>query len=445
MSFQIVGKYTTAFVTIDELDTNTIEQIRQICNHPASTKPIAIMPDSHLGKGICIGFTMELGDKVVPNWVGCDIGCGMQSVEYDIDADSFFDCTATMKQFDRNLRQKVPMGFEVHRGVSSILRGKNFFIDLNDRLRKFHMKYVERYGDENANALDRIADLKGFEKYLAKFGRNIGRVTSSLGTLGGGNHFIECSKGQDGNLWITVHTGSRNFGLQVADYHQDKAWDIVEKRKIGDKNNYIAELKLKVLENKIKGNEISGLLKKYDETHQVRGITKIDAFLEGTDMYEYLYDMVVAQTYASWNREGIFEAIDQLMDVDSLKQIETVHNFINFDDFIIRKGAVASKVGEQIIVPFNAKDGILICEGKSNAEWNNSAPHGAGRLMSRSQAKKEITPETAKEVMDGIYASVTPVDESQLCYKDASMIENAIGPTATIVNRLKPVVNFKAK
>lgn len=447
MSFDIKGKNTTATVMLDQLDENTVEQIRKICNHPAATHPISIMPDSHMGKGICIGFTMEVSDKLVPNWIGVDIGCGMQSVEYDIDAESFFDCTKTMDQFNRNLRQKVPMGFDTHNGTARILKGKKFYIDLNERLRKFHMKYCERFGSENSLPLVYIKDLKAFEVYLEKFGRNVGRVLSSCGTLGGGNHFIECSESTvNGNLWITVHTGSRNFGLQVADYHQDKAWNIVENRKIKGKQEYIADLKAQIDRGEFDKADLHEAIKTYDRTYEVGGITKQDAFLEGKDAYEYLYDMVVAQTYASWNREAIFEAIDTLMDVESLTQIETVHNYIDFEDFIIRKGAVGSYEGKQFILPFNAKDGILICEGKSNPDWNMSACHGAGRLMSRSEAKKQITPEQAKKLMDeaGIYASITPVDESALAYKDSAMIEEAIKPTANIVNRLKPVVNFKA-
>jgi tRNA-splicing ligase RtcB len=203
-------------------------------------------------------------------------------------------------------------------------------------------------------------------------------------------------------------------------------------------------LKEKIKQGEFQQIDLPEAIKEYDRTYDVDGITKQTAFLTGTDAYEYLYDMVVASTYADWNRKVIMERIGTLVDAEVLESITTTHNFIDMDDFIIRKGAVASYKDRKFILPFNSKDGILLCEGKSNPDFNYSAPHGAGRLMSRSDAKKVISVEDAKGAMDGVYASVTPQDESPLAYKPCEVIENAISPTATIIDRLNPVLNFKA-
>jgi len=442
----ITGKYTTALVTIDDVEEQAIDQIRKMCSHPACTEPIVVMPDTHLGLGCVIGFTMPIGDKIVPNFIGVDIACSMQSVRFDIDADDIFEDDKSKAKFNRSIRQAIPMGFNVHKETHRNLKGGNFYKELNENLRKFHMKYVNRYGDDKADTLKYIEDLMAFETHVDKFGGNKGRILSALGTLGGGNHFIEASKDETGALWITTHSGSRNFGKQVCDFHQNKAWKTVQDRKIRGKQEYIASLKEQIKRGEFSQSDMPEALTTYDRTYQVGGITKIDAFLEGKDMYEYLYDMVICQTWARWSHDSMFEEIYKiLVDVEPLEIVFTSHNYINFGDFVIRKGAIASYKDQKMVIPFNAVDGILICEGKSNPDWNFSACHGAGRVMSRSQAKKTITPEQAKEVMGDVYASETPVDESKLCYKDATMIEKAIAPTAKILYRLKPIVNFKAK
>lgn len=445
MSLKIIGKYTDATVTIDKIDNGTIDQIQQMCNHVVCTNPIAIMPDTHLGKGCVIGFTMEVNDKIIPNYVGVDVGCGMQSVKYDILATDFFKDDEDKGLFDRFVRKLVPMGFNIHSRISPALNGLDFYIKLNDNLRSFHTKYVERFGNEIAVPLKTIDTLKDFESYLGKFGNKTERILSSLGTLGGGNHFIECSEGLDGKFWVTVHTGSRNFGKQICDFHQNKAWDLVEQHRKDGKAEYIATFKAKVDLGDFNIQDIDSAIKGYDNLVGYDNITKQDAFLEGLDAYEYYYDMVVGQTYADWNRKAIHDEIATLIFAKPIEAVSSTHNYIDFNDFVIRKGAISSYKGSKMIIPFNSLDGILICEGKSNQDWNYSAPHGAGRIMSRTQAKNSITSDEAKAVMESVYASETPIDESPLCYKDPAMIENAIEPTATIVDRLKPVLNFKAK
>lgn len=441
---KIKGKFTEAVIVIDNAEETAIEQVRALTNHPACTEPIVIMPDVHAGCASPIGFTMPVGEKIVPNIVSVDIGCGMTSFKYDISAERFFQSEEDMKMFDKRVRQAIPMGFGINENPDVVWQRAEFYDDLNGRLRKFYVEYVKRYGVENANHLKGIAKLSDFETYIQKFKGKAERIINGLGSLGGGNHFGECSEGLDGKLWITIHCGSRNFGKQVCDYHQDKAWQIVQNHKVQGKKDYIAELKDMIDHGAFNRADLSEAIAEYDRTYQVCGITKQTAYLQGIDMYEYLYDMVVAQTYSDWNRTVIQRRIRNIVGVDITEQINTTHNYISFEDFIIRKGAIASYKDQKMIIPFNPVDGILICEGKSNPDWNYSAPHGAGRVMSRSQANREISVEQAKEAMSTVYASETPVDESPLCYKDASMIENAIGPTATILDRLKPIVNFKA-
>lgn len=443
--FTIKGKFTTATVTIDDVDEGTINQIRDMCNHPACANPIVVMPDTHLGKGCVIGFTMLIGDKIVPNYVGVDIGCSMQSVEFDVPAKKFFSDEKDMQEFDRNIRQKIPMGFNIHRDTCKVFKNPTFYNELNNNLRRFHINYVNRYGVENSLMLKSIGSLQDFEKFISKFGGKPERILCSLGTLGGGNHFIECSEGGSGNLWITTHSGSRNLGKVVCDYHQDKAWKIVQDRKIRGKHEYISNLKEQIERGEFDKSYLKQAIEDYDRNYQVGGITRIDAFLQGLDLYEYLYDMVVSQTYAEWNHVYMHETIKDIVGKDVLKTVKTTHNYIDFCDFIIRKGAIRSYKSQPMIIPFNSRDGILICAGKSNPDWNYSAPHGAGRILSRSEANRQITAERAKEIMSTVYASETPVDESPLCYKDAGMIEEAIEPTALIIDRLKPIVNFKAE
>lgn len=439
---KIKGKYTTAFVTIDELDEGTLNQIHSMVDHPAATNPIAIMPDTHLGKGCVIGFTMELADKVVPNWIGVDIGCGMVTAFTNID-ESLFLTMESKLEFDRKVRKVVPMGFNVNNYVSSCFKDGSFIDELNDNIVKFHAKYIKRYGEANTGMLQ-LFNNERFESYLDKFRGDKGRILRSLGTLGGGNHFIELGIVESTEkLAITVHTGSRNLGKLVCDFHQDKAHQILELDRSFRKHNYIDQLK----QSGVSGEELGRKIKEYDKDNPIKNISKHEAFLYGLNVYDYLFDMVVAQTYAKWNRKEIILNILEILGlgIDDVETVESVHNFIDFEDFTIRKGAIRSYNCEKMVIPFNSRDGILICEGKSNKEWNYSAPHGSGRTKSRKKAKQEISKELASEVMSGVFATETPQDESPLCYKDASFIEDAIGPTATIINRIKPLINFKAK
>ena len=274
------------------------------------------------------------------------------------------------------------------------------------------------------------------------------RAELSIGTLGSGNHFVEASKSDScEDFWITIHSGSRNFGKMICEYHQEKAKNILDKKRNEGLRDKIEEItsntsdktKIPFLINEAK-KEL-GL----DFDFDVKGME----FLEGNDAFEYLIDMVVAQKYAQFNRKMMLNIICGILNVTKPKEIiESTHNYIDFRDFIIRKGAIRSYIGEKMIIPFNMRDGILVCEGKSNSEWNNSAPHGAGRIMSRTKAKESIDIDLFKKQMEGIYSTSVckgTLDEAPDAYKDSKMIELAIEPTATIIDKLKPLLNIKDK
>jgi tRNA-splicing ligase RtcB (3'-phosphate/5'-hydroxy nucleic acid ligase) len=390
---EYTGKYGKAKVMIDEIDEATISQIYEFLNHEAFTNPIAIMPDTHAGKGAVIGFTMRMTDKIIPNVVGVDIGCGMLSIETDR---HIYD-NISWKSVDEMIRKVVPFGTAVNTKQRS-----SFLFDTVSVSQKYVaavMNYNDRY---NTDYRPVIFNGDWFKNKCKEIGMDHERALLSLGTLGGGNHFIEIGiSEQTSQYWITVHSGSRQFGLKVANYWQKKAG--------------------------------KGQL----------------AYLEGDDMFGYLTDMFFAQQYADVNRRIMGDAIlREVLNTDTYKVIETTHNFIDFTDFIIRKGAISSYENTEMIIPFNMEDGILICEGKSNKEWNYSAPHGAGRVSSRSQAKKVLKPieediKNRMTVEKGIYCSKLPLDEVKEAYKDPKIIEEAIGPTATIIDRLKPVLSMK--
>jgi len=391
------GEYGEATSMIDEMDQATVGQIYEFLNHEAFTNQIAIMPDCHKGNGAVIGFTMPLTDKVIPNVVGVDIGCGMLSVNV---GKRLFE-TFTKEEIDVIIREKIPFGYSVH-AMERFSDWDGFYKGTNRAIREFVMAW-NRY-DGRTTPIVEFLPIVGEESMLFKceeqFGMDWNRYLASMGTLGGGNHFIEISKSEEtGDYWLTVHSGSRQFGLKVCQYHQRKAG--------------------------------KGAL----------------AYLEGWDAFDYLVDMVIAQRYADINRVVMATNIMESLGLQASETVVSVHNFIDFNDFIIRKGAIASYKDQKMIIPWNMEDGIVLCEGKSNPEWNYSAPHGAGRAGSRAWAKKKFSSEKAYDRMKkkGIYSSCVPVDEVKEAYKDPAVVEQYLEPTATIVDRLIPVLNLKSK
>lgn len=395
--FTINGKFTTATVYTDEVEPSALSQIQEMCNHPAFTKPIAIMPDVHAGKGSVIGFTMPFDGKIVPSVVGVDIGCGLSSYTIDINR----ELTHTdLSDIDEKIRSVVPLG-KSHYGkpvIADML--STLAMRYYSKLLYFANVYFSKLNLKPDFSYEHIEKLLDYAGTAAWFG---------AGSLGGGNHFIELSKysGSETKHMITVHSGSRYFGLQICNIHDE-------------------------------------ILKQSGEY-----------FLSGAAAFDYLNDMVIAQCYASLSREIMLKNIKTacaeyiVYNPDDELVSETIHNYISFDEneIIIRKGAISAAAGKSIQIPLNMADGTLICEGKGNSEWNYSAPHGAGRLYSRSAAKKSLSMDDFKERMEGVYISnmsESLLDESPMAYKNGDEIKALISDTATIVHHLKPVLNVKA-
>ena len=400
--FFITGEYSKALVTIDNIEESVYFQIQAIVNHPAFSENIVIMPDCHTGIGSVIGFTMPMTDKVVPNTIGVDIGCGMVSVNIGKPN------KLKLEKIDSAIKSRIPSGFSIHK------RPK---VDIN---LAFDWKALNVKFGKVRRKIEKITGKTGYKpetysvSWLKKKSRQIGidyeKTVNSIGTLGGGNHFIEIGKSvKTDDVWVTVHSGSRHFGLCVANYHQKIA------------KSYIAKKGISVQ----KGLE----------------------YLEGDLLLDYIFDMLFAQAYAHLNRMTMLEIILDILNTEPVDTVESVHNYIDMDDLIIRKGAIRSYEGERMIIPFNMRDGLLICVGKSNPEWNFSAPHGAGRVMGRREAKRRLSLEVFKKQMKGIVSSSvckSTLDEAPDAYKDPLLIEKAIEPTAFVLDRIKPLLNIKA-
>lgn len=365
----IKGKYTQANVMIDSIDESTYSQILNLVNNSSfKDSYIAIMPDCHCGNGVCIGFTMHMKDRIIPNIVGVDIGCGMLSAKFDIEH-------LDVEKFDIFIKENIPSGFSI-----------------------------------NKNNDIKVPILGGDPDMMKKIGMDEERFLNSIGTLGGGNHFIEAGYGEDKKIWVTIHSGSRNFGLKIANYHSNVAKAFCER------NNF-----------------------------ETKGIPFL--LVDSEEGEDYLVDQEIAVLYAQQNRESMMSKIESFIG-KSIHQIESVHNFVG-ENGMIRKGATSANKGEIVIIPFNMRDGLAICEGKGNHEYNYSAPHGAGRILSRSKAKSTLDVEYFVEDMKqaGVYtttADITTIDESPSAYKDMSVILENIKDTVDVVEMIKPIYNFKA-
>jgi len=369
-----------------------------------------------------------------------DIGCGV--LAFNIGKELPVD----LEHLDHKIRQKVPFGFEVHENNNFFNMNNNFpWQSANTLAEKFATAYSQRF-DTDIHQYRPTFDNDWFMAKCSAIDANYRRCVNSLGTLGGGNHFIEVGTDNKGDHWITIHTGSRNFGKCVCDYWQNIGTHIVRAQKKAEMEQAIIDIR-----EKYSGMEIKRQIKlKREELGMNDKVSDELQYIEGEHAAGYLYDMIFAQTYAKMNRQCIAETILDILGIVgnsiSPDAIETVHNFIDFRDFTVRKGSIRSYTGERMVIPFNMRDGILFCEGKSNPEWNYSAPHGAGRVMSRAQAKKRIDLDTFKSQMDGIYSTSVEtgtLDEAPDAYKDASIIEATIEPTAKILFKVKPIMNMK--
>lgn len=394
---ELRGKYNTAKVFTENIDSEAVAQIIELCNQEfTSNSKIRIMPDVHAGAGCTVGTTMTITDKIVPNLVGVDIGCGMEVVkikEKELD----------LEKLDALIHTKIPSGFNIR--TKPVPQVK--YLKLNE-----------------LRCLDHI---------------DIDRAEKSLGTLGGGNHFIEANKDDDGNIYIVIHSGSRHLGLEVAKYYQEEAYKQLNGSSKEDIAALISKLKAEGRHREIE-SELAKL-KNVKRTH----IPKHLAYLEGELMQDYIHDMFIVQNYAEWNRTVMMDEIVDGMDLTVVQSFTTVHNYI--DGSILRKGAVAAHKEWPLIIPINMRDGSLICKGKSNPEWNYSAPHGAGRIMSRSQAKTTFNMDDYIAEMKDVYTtsvSADTLDECPMAYKDMQEIIDNIGDTVDVLKIIKPIYNFKA-
>lgn len=388
----------------DNIEREALNQIENLLNQSAFKEcKVRIMPDVHAGKGCVIGFTADLGNKVIPNIVGVDIGCGMRTLK-------FYPNTFDLEKLDKVIKRYVPSGRNIHS------EKKDF--DLMQNLHCYNQL------------------------------KNIDRLYQSIGTLGGGNHFIEIDKDLEGYQYLIIHTGSRNLGLQVATIYQDIAVKNCDKN--STLNNDIKET-IEYFKALGKENEINFEIQELKKSYEILpSIPKEFSYLQYSDMDNYLKDMRICQIYATINRQTISEIILNEMGIktDSLLDVfETIHNYI--DDYnIVRKGAISAKYKEKVLIPLNMRDGCILGYGKGNFDWNYSAPHGAGRLMSRKKAKESYSLKEFQDSMKDVYTTSInqgTLDECPMVYKDKKEIIKNIEDTVEITNLLKPIYNFKAQ
>ena len=396
---EIKGKVNTAICYASVIEEEAIEQIRRMCDYEFTAgSRIRIMPDVHAGKGCTIGTTMTITDKAVPNIVGVDIGCGMYTVSLG-KADIDFERLDEAAHF-------IPSGMNVWEG----------------RQEHFDLEQLRCYRD--------LKDAKRLER--------------SLGTLGGGNHFIEIDESADGEKYLVIHSGSRNLGKQVAELYQKLAVELSKgKEEYFKKRDEI----IRTYKEQGRKKEIQAALKQIKWERKESMIPEDLCFLYGPYLEDYLHDVEVCQRFARRNREKMAEILLERTGIAAGEAFHTIHNYIDTEEMILRKGAIAAHAGEKILIPINMRDGSVLAVGKGNAEWNYSAPHGAGRIMSRKAAKDKLSLEEYRETMKGIYTTSVneaTLDEAPMAYKSLDDIIDVIRDSVDIIDVMKPVYNFKA-
>ena len=396
---EIRGKYNEAKIFTDVVDSASIAQVQELCNQEFTAgSRIRLMPDIHAGAGCTIGTTMTIADKVVPNLVGVDIGCGMETVRIR-------EGRLELQKLDKLIQEKIPSGFAIRDSAHPYLSQ----IDLSELCCARHVDLL--------------------------------RAERSIGTLGGGNHFLEVDRDDDGNLYLVVHSGSRHLGVEVASHYQQTGYKALNRADDASVEALVARMKAEGREK-----EIPKEIKRLKNAHQTR-IPKALAYVSGDLFAQYIHDMRIVQRFAMLNRQAMVDVIVKGMKLHVEDQFSTIHNYIDTDARILRKGAVSAKAGERLLIPINMRDGSLLCVGKGNADWNFSAPHGAGRLMSRADARQSFTVSAFKKQMAGVYTtsvSKATLDECPMAYKGMEDILNQIGPTADVEKILRPIYNFKA-
>jgi RNA-splicing ligase RtcB len=399
--FEINGNVNTAICYAKSIDDGAVEQIRRMCDSELTAgSRVRIMPDVHAGKGCTIGTTMTVLDKACPNIVGVDIGCGMYTVK-------LADTQLNFKRIDEACHY-IPSGMRVWEGR------------------------IERFDLTELRCHRSLRDTKRLER--------------SLGTLGGGNHFIEIDIASDGTYYLVIHSGSRNLGKQVAELYQQLAIDIH-----AGKEDYFIRRDEIITTYKAQGRreEIQSALKNLEKEYarKTPDVPEDLCWLHGTFLEDYLHDIEICQQFACRSREKMAEIILERTGLTAVESFHTVHNYINTQEMILRKGAIAAHAGETVLIPINMRDGSIIAIGKGNPEWNYSAPHGAGRVMSRAMAKQALSLDAYKASMEGVYTTSvceSTLDEAPMVYKPLEDILDAVHDTVDIVDIIKPVYNFKA-
>ena len=396
---EIQGKYNSAKIFTEVVDDASLAQVRLLCDQSFTAgSRIRLMPDIHAGAGCTIGTTMTITDRVVPNLVGVDIGCGMETVRLR-------ETRLELQKLDKLIQAQIPSGFDI---------------------RATPHPYLEQI-DLNSLCCARHVDLR--------------RAERSIGTLGGGNHFIEVDRDEEGALYLVVHSGSRHLGVEVAKYYQEAGYKALSSPDKADVDALIARLKAEGREQDIQ-QELSRL-----KASASTDIPRALAYVSGELFTQYIHDMKLVQQFAALNRQAMVREIVRGMKLHIEEQFTTIHNYIDTDQMILRKGAVSAAAGERLLIPINMRDGSLLCRGKGNPDWNFSAPHGAGRLMSRAQARQSFTVSAFKKEMADIYTTTVgkaTLDECPMAYKDMKDILDNIGPTAEVEKIIRPIYNFKA-
>ncbi len=393
------GKYNEAKIFADTADEASVAQVRLLLDQEFTAgSKIRMMPDIHAGAGCTIGTTMTVTDRLVPNLVGVDIGCGMETVV-------FKEKHLELQKLDKLIYEKIPSGFQVRENTHS---------------------YFEQ------TALEELYCWKQIDQK---------RAEKSLGTLGGGNHFIEVDQDEQGVNYLVIHSGSRHLGVEVAEYYQQEGYKALNGSTKKDIDKMIEEFKAQGRQK-----EIQKSIAERKQTVRT-DIPKNLAYVSGELFDQYIHDMKIVQDYARLNRLAMLREIVKGMKLHLTDQFTTIHNYIDTETMILRKGAVSAKKGERLLIPVNMRDGSLICVGKGNADWNESAPHGAGRLMSRSAARQSFTVSEFKKQMSGIYSTSVnqeTLDECPMAYKAMDDIVKHLSDTAAIEKVIRPIYNFKA-
>ena len=396
---EVFGKYNQAKIFTDVVDQASIAQVIELCNQEFTAgSRIRLMPDVHAGAGCTVGTTMTITDRVVPNLVGVDIGCGMETARLREDH-------LELQKLDKLIRERIPSGFAVR------------------------------------SAVHRYADQIDLEELCCFRHVQMLRAEKSIGTLGGGNHFIEVDRDEEGQLYVVIHSGSRRLGLEVAKYYQEEGYKVLNQTDQASLDRLIAEMRAAGRQKDIQ-KEL-----KRRKSQKLTRIPRPLAYVAGELFDQYIHDMKLVQHFARLNRQAMLDEIVKGMKLHVEEQFTTVHNYIDTDAMILRKGAVSARAGERLLIPINMRDGSLLCVGKGNEDWNCSAPHGAGRLMSRGEAKQSFTVSEFKKQMEGIYSTSvgrSTLDECPMAYKGMADILDNIGPTAEVVKVIRPIYNFKA-